>query len=143
MLLARDAGQERDWADAAAPAASQAEQAPAHDAGGEVLLRDGHLATRPALAELMQVGEEDVRQGRVEGRSSQEAVERRLRRWLVVGIERGLQLRVAARRAPSAGGSSSSADAPRASAAASAAANPRRGVAASPQLAASRPLSRA
>ena len=84
MLLARDAGEQRDRADPATPAAREAEQPPTQYTGGEMLLGDGHLAATPALAELAQIGEEDVRQGRVEGRGSQKAVERRLCPRLVV-----------------------------------------------------------
>ena len=78
MLLARDAGEQRDGANPGTPAACEAEQSPTQQTGGEMLLGDGRLAATPALAELAQIGKEDVRQGHVEGRGSLKAVQRGL-----------------------------------------------------------------
>ena len=60
MLLARQAGEHGRRADPEAPAASDAEQPAAQDAGGEVLLGDRCVAARPALPELAQVGQDDL-----------------------------------------------------------------------------------
>ena len=48
--------------EAVTPAAAQAEQPPAEHVRGEVLLGDRRLAALPALAELVEVGEDDVRE---------------------------------------------------------------------------------
>ena len=66
MLLARCAGEDGDWPDASAPVACESEEAPAEQRGGEVLLRDRGFAAFPALAELMQVGNDDIAQERVD-----------------------------------------------------------------------------
>ena len=88
VLLTRDAGEQRHRPDASAPAAREPEQPPAYDPRGEVLLRDGGLAACPALAEIVQVGEDDVRERGVERRRGQQPVERRLRPRLVIRVER-------------------------------------------------------
>ena len=61
---------------------------PRSDARGEVLLRDRGLAALPALAELVQVRQDDLRQQRVDRRDGEQAVEHRLRARLVEAVER-------------------------------------------------------
>ncbi len=52
VLLAGHAGEEGARPGTAIPTPRKAEQAPAQDLGGEVLLGDGRLAALPAIAEL-------------------------------------------------------------------------------------------
>ena len=77
--LSGQARQERRRAEAVAPAARQSEQTSAEDARGEVLLGDRRLAARPALAEVVEIREDDVGQERVDGRDRERAVEDGLR----------------------------------------------------------------
>ena len=94
--LAREAREQCERAEAAAPAACEAEQPPAEDARREVLLRDRGVAARPALAEIVEVGEHDVGQERVECGDGQRVVEDGLRARLVEAVERVGELLAAA-----------------------------------------------
>ena len=73
---------------ALSPAARQAEQTPAHDVAREVLLGDARSARLPALAEVVQVRDEEITQERVEAQGRERPVERRLGRGLVEALER-------------------------------------------------------
>jgi hypothetical protein len=74
-LLPGAAGEDSGWSDALPPAAREPEQAPAQHCGGEVLLRDRHFLSFPALAELVQVGDDDVAQERVDREPREQVVE--------------------------------------------------------------------
>ena len=88
MLLSWQAREHRRRPEPETPAARQAEQSPAHDAGGEVLLCDRGVTAQPALTELAQVGQDDLAEQRVDGRHGEQPVEDRLRPRLVVAVER-------------------------------------------------------
>ena len=53
-----------------------------------MLLGDGYLATLPALAELVQIGEDHVAEQRVDGHDREQAVEHRLGAGFVELVER-------------------------------------------------------
>ena len=88
MLLPWQAREHRRRPEPETPAARQAEQSPAHDAGGEVLLCDRGVTAQPALSELAQIRQDDLAQQRVHGRHGEQPVEDRLRPRLVVPVER-------------------------------------------------------
>ena len=75
VLLARRAGEHRDRPAAAAPAAGEGEQPPAHEVGGEVLLADADLLALPAIADVPHRRERDVAEHRVERERGDRAVE--------------------------------------------------------------------
>ena len=58
MFVGR-AGEQGAGAEAAVPATGQAEQAAVDERGGEVFLGDADLAVLPALADVIQVGQQD------------------------------------------------------------------------------------
>ena len=62
VLLARQAGQDRGWPAALAPAAGEPEQAASQQVGGKVLLGDRDLPTRPTLAQVVEVGDQQITQ---------------------------------------------------------------------------------
>ena len=92
MLLARSSGEEDERTVTAAPAACQTEQASSHKGAGKVLLRHGDLPALPALAELVQVREQDALQNRVKRETREQVVERRLGRELVEGVQGASEL---------------------------------------------------
>ena len=87
VLLTREARQHRQRAEPAAPTAREAQQPPAEDAGGEVLLGNRGLAARPAFSEVVQIWENDLGEDRVDGRHGEYSVDDRLRPGLVEVVE--------------------------------------------------------
>ena len=92
VLLARQARQQRDRADAPAPAAREAEQATAKHAGREVLLGDRDLLALPARTEVAQVRKDDLGERCLDRGYCEHPVEDRLRRRLVEAVEGGCEL---------------------------------------------------
>ncbi len=93
VLLAGNAREQRARARAVAPAAREAEQSPAQQRTGEVLLSDRGVSTLPALAQLVQVGQHGIAQHGVERERGEQAVERGMGRGLVELVERVAQRR--------------------------------------------------
>ena len=92
VLLAREAREQRARPIATTPAASQPEQPAPEDGRREVLLSHRDLATLPALAELVEIRENDLGQRRVEGRRADHGIEDGLGRRLVERFERGAEV---------------------------------------------------
>ena len=69
MSLARRAREQRPRPSAAPPAPSEPEQPSAQEVRREVLLGHRELAALPTLSEFVEVGNDDLRQQRVEGRN--------------------------------------------------------------------------
>src|SRR6185436_14267198 len=90
--LAGGAGEDGDRSDPAAPAAREPEQAPAEQRGGEVLLRDRHLAALPSIAELVQIRNDHVAQERVDREAREQRVEDGVGVAVVEACERGGKL---------------------------------------------------
>ena len=91
MQLVGRAGDDRPWALAFSPPAGQPRQAPPDHVAREVLLGDADLPSPPSLAELVQVRDDDVAQGRRQCEVRQQTVEHRLRSAFVEVVERTLQ----------------------------------------------------
>ena len=119
MLLTRRARQQGAPAVPVAPSAGERAQPAADHVAGEVLLRDASLGRGPALAEVVQEGQDHPAEGGVEVQRSEGAVESGLRRGLVEGREGAVEIveeHLGGRRGP--------VDSPRATLAASAAERP-------------------
>ena len=63
------------------------EEPAADDAAREMLLRHGGLAALPAVAELVQVGQQRVAQNRLDRERGEHPVEEHLRERLVVSVQ--------------------------------------------------------
>ena len=87
MELTGRAGQHRRRARAVSPAARKAEQSPSKDIARKVLLRNGYLAARPTLAELAQVGKQDISQDGLRRERREQAVEGSVSGRFVEAIE--------------------------------------------------------
>ena len=83
VLVARDAGEQRERRARVAPAASEPEQPATQQRAREVLLRDRDLAALPALAQLVEVGQDGIAQDRLDGEGGQQRVERGVRSRVV------------------------------------------------------------
>src|SRR5581483_11878046 len=75
VLFPGSAREDRERPDASSPAACEPEEAPTKQRGGEVLLRDRHLAALPTLAQLVQIRNDDVAEERVDRQPSEQRVE--------------------------------------------------------------------
>ncbi len=75
MLLAFYAGQQSKRPVAAPPAARERHQAAADHVAGEVLLNDRYLAALPAVAQLVQVGHDDLAEHGIDTERAEQAVE--------------------------------------------------------------------
>lgn len=66
VLISGNAGEQRMGTATAAPVTAQGEEPSAQERAGEVLLCDRGLSSRPAIAELVEVGEDRVLQDALE-----------------------------------------------------------------------------
>src|SRR4029079_1036514 len=92
VLFPGGAREDCDRPDAPAPAACEPEEAPSKQCGGEVLLRDRHVAALPALAELVEIWNDDVAQERVDRQPREQLVEDGVDAAVVEACERGCKL---------------------------------------------------
>src|SRR5215204_3663933 len=86
MALVRRAREQRPGPFAAPPAPSEPEQPPAQEIRREVLLGYRELAALPTLSEIVEVGNDNLRQQRIERRDREQFVENGLRAGLVEGL---------------------------------------------------------
>ena len=87
MLLPRRAGKDGERPAPGPPPARETQEPATDHAAREVLLRHGGLAALPAVAELVQVGQQRVAQNRLERERGEHPVEEQLRERLVVGVQ--------------------------------------------------------
>ena len=92
VLLARRARKHRAVPRALVPPARERQQPGLDEPAREVLLRDGDLAARPALAEVVQVGEERVADRALEPVQAEQPVDQLVRPLLVELLECRAQL---------------------------------------------------
>ena len=92
MLLAGKARKQDARTETASPASTESEQPASEYRGREVLLSDRYLASLPAIAQIVQVGEHDLGQHRVERRHAEQRIEDRLGERLVERLQRGREV---------------------------------------------------
>ena len=78
MQFAGRAGEDRQRPTSLTPSTGKVRQAPAEQVAGKVLLGDVHLSALPALAQLVQIGQNDLPQDRFDGEVGEQPVEHSL-----------------------------------------------------------------